>query len=72
MYKMKAKVHYCRTCHAPFVPLYTMQVFCSRACEMEGAVCHVSMFDDPWFSGAIPPDQYGRDYYRSPDVYLGF
>lgn len=29
-------------------------------------------FDDPWASGAIPPDDYGRDFCRMPDVWLGF
>ncbi len=29
-------------------------------------------FEDPWRSGAIPPDYYGPDNYRMPDIWLGF
>lgn len=31
-----------------------------------------SLCEDPWASGAIPPDRYGRDLYRMPDTGLGF
>lgn len=36
------------------------------------AHCAPSSFEDPWASGAIPPDYYGRDFCRMPDVWLGF
>ncbi len=72
MHRGGGEMYYCRTCNTPFIPSYTLQVFCSRACEIEEGARHMPMFDDPWISGAIPPDHYGRDYYRSPDVYLGF
>lgn len=30
------------------------------------------LFDDPWTTGDVKPDRYGRDLYRTPDFGLGF
>jgi len=30
------------------------------------------LFDDPWKTGAVQPDRYGKDLYREPDFGLGF
>jgi len=30
------------------------------------------LFEDPWKSGQIPPDEYGRGIFREPDFVLGF
>ncbi len=64
----------CRTCGATFTPANHADLHCSMQCrisDMQGRGGN-GLFEDPWASGAIPPDRYGKDLYRTPDVWLGF
>lgn len=71
--EVKAIKRYCRICDTAFEPEYEAQRFCSKACEKEYKGRNgITLLDDPWASGAIPPDCYDRDYYRMPDLWLGF
>lgn len=64
----------CATCGGAFAPASPHDRYCSVACEAAGVMAAGGgrLFDDPWASGAIPPDRYGRDLYRMPDLVLGF
>lgn len=55
----------------PDAPVLSHGVSSGLYSEYRGAQGPKS-FEDPWASGAIPPDCYGRDLYRMPDVWLGF
>ena len=64
----------CKVCGRPFTPASMQDSCCSPSCEAAHARAsgRGALFDDPWASGAIPPDRYDRDFYRIPDTVLGF
>lgn len=64
----------CKVCGRPFTPASMQDSCCSLSCEAAYARAsgRGALFDDPWASGAIPPDRYDRDFYRIPDTVLGF
>lgn len=60
----------CVVCGDAFMPATVHDHCCSVLCEVRHA--GVLPFTDPWDSGAIPPDCYGPDVFRMPDMVLGF
>lgn len=64
----------CGQCRRPFTPKHNEDEYCSRRCKnMNSCVGGgFGLFEDPWTTGAIQPDRYGRDLYRAPDIWLGF
>lgn len=49
---------------------------CSNACLVEHreapSASGYTLFEDPWATGAIPPDKFAHDMFRQPDPVLGF
>lgn len=67
----------CQHCGKPFPRTSAKTRFCSQECAKEFERQKrlgrgYALFEDPWASGAVPPDCYGRDLYRMPDMVLGF
>lgn len=66
---------YCIVCEKSFTQGISSKI-CSNACLAQhrsgGKVGGYSLFDDPWATGAIEPDKYGTDLFRTPDTGLGF
>lgn len=66
----------CACCGRLFMPREAGARFCGEECRersmRDGALSAYSLFEDPWETGAIPPDRYGKDMYRMPDIGLGF
>lgn len=65
----------CKQCGSAFIPASVTDHYCSTRCRKAartGGGPSFGLFEDPWASGAIPPDRYGRDLYRTPDTGLGF
>lgn len=63
----------CRVCGRVFVPGTQAEVHCSLHCRSRDQGMPMGgLFEDPWANGDIPPDRYGKDLYRTPDVWLGF
>ncbi|UZP67341.1 hypothetical protein N1030_17355 [Desulfovibrio mangrovi] len=65
----------CKQCGTGFAPATLTEHYCSNRCRKAarlGGGPSFGLFEDPWASGAIPPDRYGRDLYRTPDIGLGF
>ncbi len=78
----KPRERKCAGCGTMFQPVRSDDRHCASAeCRMRAAQerrCGApngnlpGLFEDPWASGAIPPDRYGKDLYRMPDAALGF
>lgn len=62
----------CAVCGRRFAPATLRERFCGPGCESLVHGAGGCLFEDPWVSGAIPPDCYGRDLFRMPDMVLGF
>lgn len=71
----------CNWCRKPFKKRTKRQKCCSSECARATQMntsqhakqdASFSMVEDPWISGAIPPDRYGKDLYRMPDFGCGF
>ncbi|MEZ6852081.1 hypothetical protein [Halodesulfovibrio aestuarii] len=65
----------CIVCEKKFTHGVSKHI-CSNAClvkHREGiSNSGYTLFDDPWATGAIPPDKYAHELYRQPDPVLGF
>lgn len=62
----------CVVCGRGFSPASLRDKFCGPGCEAAAHGLDHGLFEDPWASGDIPPDCYGRDLFRMPDMVLGF
>lgn len=65
----------CIVCEKHFTTGVSNKI-CSNACLARHRNSNNSggytLFEDPWETGAIPPDRYAQDLFRMPDIGLGF
>ncbi|ABB37957.1 hypothetical protein Dde_1156 [Oleidesulfovibrio alaskensis G20] len=73
----KGEKRTCAQCGRAFSPASNKERFCSARCRrdndlQQAATRGYGLFEDPWASGDVQPDRYGKDLYRMPDMGLGF
>ncbi|MFV0421103.1 hypothetical protein [Oleidesulfovibrio sp.] len=73
----KGEKRQCMQCGKHFAPVNNKERYCSQRCRRESdlqqaATRGYGLFEDPWASGDVQPDRYGKDLYRMPDIGLGF
>lgn len=73
--RLGAEKNRCIVCDKKFTHGVSSRI-CSNACltvhHKAAPSDGYALFDDPWETGAIPPDRFASDMFRQPDPVLGF